>query len=72
MSNKEPKTISLYDRVDDLVHNESEINKDQNNIDLSLDDSNQPFTCNRHLEPRLDMVFDNLEAARAYYNAYAR
>ena len=47
-------------------------NEDQNNVNLSLDDSNQPFACNRHLEPRFDMVFDNLEAARAYYNAYAR
>ena len=72
VNNKEPETISLCDMVDDLVHDESEINKDQNNVDLSLDDSNQPFACNRHLEPHLDMVFENLEAAHAYYNAYAR
>ena len=70
VNNKEPETISLCDMVDDLVHDESEINKDQNNLDLSLDDSNQPFACNRYLEPHLDMVFENL-AARAYYNAYA-
>ena len=43
VNNKEPETISLYDMVDDLVHDESEINKDQNNVDLSLDDSNQPL-----------------------------
>ena len=71
VNNKEPETISLPDMVDDLVH-ESEINEDQNNVDLSLDDSNQPFACNRHTEPHLDMVFENLEAVRAYYNAYAR
>ena len=34
-SNKEPKTISLYDMVEDLVHDESEINEDQNDVDLS-------------------------------------
>ena len=39
-NNKEPKTISLCDMVDDLVHDELEINEDQNNVDLSLDDSN--------------------------------
>ena len=72
VNNKEPKTISLCDMVDDLVHDESEINEDQNNVDLSLDDSNQPFACNRLSEPHLDMVFENLEAAHAYYNAYAR
>ena len=72
VNNKEPETISLPDMVDDFVHDESEINEDQNNVDLSLDDSNQPFACNRHSEPHLDMVFENLEAARAYYNAYAR
>ncbi|XP_030958796.1 protein FAR1-RELATED SEQUENCE 5-like [Quercus lobata] len=71
-NNKKPETISLCDMVDDLVHDESEINEDQNNVDLSLDDSNQPFTCNRHSQPHLDMVFENLEVARAYYNAYAR
>ena len=70
-NNKEPETISLCVMVDDLVHDELEINEDQNN-DFSLHDSNQPFACNRHSEPRLDMVFDNLEATRAYYNAYAR
>ena len=59
-SNKEPKTISLYDMVENLVHDESEINEDQNNVDLSLNDSNQPFACNRHLEPCLDMIFDKL------------
>ena len=69
-NNKEPETISLCDMVDDLVHDESKINEDQNNLDLSLDDSNQPFACNRYLKPHLDMVFENL-AARAYYNAYA-
>ena len=58
--------------VDDLVHDELEINEYQNNVDLSLDDSNQPFACNRHSEPHLDMVFENLEAAHAYYNTYAR
>ena len=72
VNNKELETISLPDMVDDLVHDESEINEDQNNVDLSLDDSNQPFACNKHSEPRLDMVFENLEAAYAYYNAYAR
>ena len=71
-SKKELETISLYDMVDDLVHDESEINEDQNNVDLSMNDSNQPFACDRHSEPRLDMVFDNLEVTRAYYNAYAR
>ena len=71
-NNKELETISLCDMVDDLVHDESEINEDQNNVDLSLDDSNQPFACNRHSEPYLNMVFENLEVARAYYNAYAR
>ncbi|KAF3952277.1 hypothetical protein CMV_022150 [Castanea mollissima] len=54
-NNKEPETVSLCDMVDDLVHDESEINEDQNNVDLSLDDSNQPFACNRHSEPHLDM-----------------
>ena len=39
-NNKELETISLCDMVDDLVHDESEINEDQNNVDLSLDDSN--------------------------------
>ncbi|KAL4634198.1 hypothetical protein ACB092_04G181900 [Castanea dentata] len=58
-NNKEPETVSLCDMVDDLVHDESEINEDQNNVDL-------------HSEPHLDMVFENLEAAHAYYNAYAR
>ncbi|XP_050281816.1 protein FAR1-RELATED SEQUENCE 5-like [Quercus robur] len=67
-SNEEPETISLYDMVDD----ESEINEDQNDVDLSLNDSNQPFACNRHLEPCLNMVFDKLEDAKACYNAYAR
>ena len=43
VNNKEPETISLCDMVDDLVHDESEINEDQNNVDLSLDDSNQPL-----------------------------
>ena len=42
-SKKELETISLYDMVDDLVHDESEINEDQNNVDLSMNDSNQPF-----------------------------
>ncbi|KAK7854907.1 hypothetical protein CFP56_030153 [Quercus suber] len=54
-NNKEPETISLCDVVDDLVHDESEINEDQNNVGLSLDDSNQPFACNRHSEPHLNM-----------------
>ena len=72
VNNKEPETISLSNMVDDLVHDESKINEDQNNVDLSLDDSNQPFACNRHSEPHLDMVFENLEAVCAYYNAYAR
>ncbi|XP_030958552.1 protein FAR1-RELATED SEQUENCE 5-like [Quercus lobata] len=67
-SNEEPETISLYDMVDD----ESEINEDQNDVDLSLNDSNQPFACNRHLEPCLNMVFDKLEDAKACFNAYAR
>ncbi|XP_065618500.1 protein FAR1-RELATED SEQUENCE 5-like [Quercus suber] len=67
-SNEEPETISLYDMVDD----ELEINEDQNDVDLSLNDSNQPFACNRHLEPCLNMVFDKLEDAKACYNAYAR
>ena len=35
-NNKEPETISLCDMVDDLVHDESEINEDQNNVDFSL------------------------------------
>ena len=64
----EPETISLYDMVDD----ESKINEDQNDFDLSLNDSNQPFACNRHLELCLKMVFDKLEDAKACYNAYAR
>ena len=72
VSNEEPETISLYDMVDDLVHDELKINEDQNNVDLSLDDSNQHLACNRHSEPYLNMVFENLEVARAYYNAYAR
>ena len=38
-ASNEPETISLYDMVDD----ESEINEDQNDVDLSLNDSNQPF-----------------------------
>ena len=59
-SNEEPETISLYDMVDD----ESEINEDQNDVDLSLNDSNQHFACNRHLEPCLNMVFDKLEDAK--------
>ena len=42
-NNKEPETISLCDIVDDLLHDESEINEDQNNVDLSLDGSNQPL-----------------------------
>ncbi|KAK7859953.1 hypothetical protein CFP56_000331 [Quercus suber] len=68
-NNKELETISLCDMVDDLVHDESKINEDQNNVNLSLDDSNQPFACNRHSEPHLNMVFENLETARGYYNA---
>ena len=32
-NNKELETISLCNMVDDLVHDESEINKDQNNLD---------------------------------------
>ena len=71
-NNKEPETISLCDMVDDLVHDELEINEDQNNVDLSLDDSNQHFACSRHSEPYLNMVFENLEVARAFYNSYAR
>ena len=71
-NNKEPETISLCDMVDDLVHDELEINEDQNNVDLSLDDSNQHFACIRHSEPYLNMVFENLEVARAFYNSYAR
>ena len=67
-SNEEPETISLYDMVDDA----SEINEDQNDVDLSLNESNQYFACNRHLEPCLNMVFDKLEDAKACYNAYAR
>ena len=35
-NNKEPETISLCDIVDDLLHDESEINEDQNNVDFSL------------------------------------
>ena len=50
--------------VEDLVHDESKINKDQNDVDLSLNDSNQHFACNRHLEPCLNMVFDKLEDAK--------
>ena len=34
-SNEELETISLYDMVEDLVHDESEINEDQNDVDLS-------------------------------------
>ena len=37
-----------------------------------MDYSNQHFACNRHLEQYLDMVFDNLDAAQACYNAYAK
>ena len=58
--------------VEDLVHDESKINKDQNDVDLSLNDSNQRFACNRHLELCLNMVFDKLEVVHACYNAYAR
>ncbi|KAL0005428.1 hypothetical protein SO802_012989 [Lithocarpus litseifolius] len=54
-NNKEPETISLCDMVVDLVHDELEINEDQNNVDLSLDDSNQPFACNRHSKPYLNV-----------------
>ena len=68
-NNKEPETISLCVMVDDLVHDELEINEDQNN-DFSLDDSHQPFACNWHSKPHLDMVFDNLEAARATKRLY--
>ncbi|KAK7818967.1 hypothetical protein CFP56_040853 [Quercus suber] len=50
-SNEEPETISLYDMVDD----ESEINEDQNDVDLSLNNSNRPFAYNRHLQPCLNM-----------------
>ena len=67
-SNEDPETISLYNI---MVDDESEINEDQNDVDLSLNDSNQPFACNRHLEPCLNMVFDRLEDAKACYNAYA-
>ena len=34
-SNEELETISLYDMVEDLVHDKSEINEDQNDVDLS-------------------------------------
>ena len=71
-SNEELETISLYDMVEDLVHDESEINKDQNDVDLSLNDLNKPFVGNRHLEPCLNTVFDKLEVVHACYNAYAR
>ena len=37
-----------------------------------MDYSNQHFACNRHLEQYLYMVFDNLDAAQACYNAYAK
>ena len=67
-SNEELETISLYD----MVEEESEINEDQNEVDLSLNVSNQPFACNRHLEPCLNVLFDKLEEAKAWYNAYAR
>ncbi|KAK7838082.1 protein far1-related sequence 5 [Quercus suber] len=67
-SNEEPETISLYDMVED----ESEINEDQNYVDLSLNVLNQPFACNRHLEPCLNVVFDKLDDAKACYNVYAR
>ena len=67
-SNEEHETISLYDMVED----ESEINEEQNDVDLSWNDSNQPFACNRHLEPCLNMIFDKLEDTKACYNAYAR
>ena len=70
--NEELETFSLYDMVEDLVHDESEINEDPNDVDLTLNDSNQPFVCNRHLEPCLDMVFNKLDATRACYNVYAR
>ena len=52
--NKKPETISLCDMVDDLVYDKSEINEDQNNVDLSLDDSNKPFASNRHSKPHLE------------------
>ncbi|KAF3962494.1 hypothetical protein CMV_012993 [Castanea mollissima] len=68
VSNEEPKTISLYDMVED----ESEINEDQNDVDLLLNDSNQAFACNMNLEPCLNMVFDKLGDAKACYNVYAR
>ena len=67
-SNEKPETISLYD----MVEYESEINEDQNDVDLSLNESNQYFACNRHLEPCLNMIFDKLEDAKACYNAYVR
>ena len=54
------------------MEDESEINEDQNDVDMLLNDSNQHFACNRHLEPCLNMVFDKLEDAKACYNAYAR
>ena len=67
-SNEESKTISLYDMVED----ESEINEYLNDVDLSLNVSNQTFACNKHLEPCLNVVFDKLEDTKACYNAYAR
>ena len=67
-SNEESKTISLYDMVED----ESEINEYVNDVDLSLNVSNQPFACNKHLEPCLNVVFDKFEDTKACYNAYEK
>ncbi|KAK7842622.1 hypothetical protein CFP56_013577 [Quercus suber] len=55
-NNKKLERISLYDMVEDLVHDGSNITK----IKIM------------HLESCLHMVFDNLDAAQACYNAYAR
>ena len=35
-NNKEPETISLCDMVDDLVHDELELNEDQNNVETFI------------------------------------
>lgn len=51
---------------------EPEIVEDQNDVELGLNDLNKPPVCDGPLEPCLGMEFEDVEDARACYNAYAR
>ncbi|KAK7826760.1 hypothetical protein CFP56_031732 [Quercus suber] len=73
VSNEEPEIISLCDDlVEDLMHVESKIVEDHNDVDLPTNDLNQSFASKWPLEPCLDMIFNDIEDVCACYKAYAR